>query len=111
MDAEVVDALASIDKRLARLDLIESHLLDLLLPQRKAFMRSPQAEPPTVVADGVEQLLGHTAAIQEKLDALAVAVADGAPKTPATASWEQAAAEVDTVPAVIPPAAEAPPSA
>lgn len=36
---EVLDALARVEKKLERLELIESHLLDVLLPQRKAFMR------------------------------------------------------------------------
>ncbi len=72
--------LDAIEKKLDRLEMIESHLLDLLLPHRKAFLRSPQAEPPAVVAEGVHQLLGHTATLHEKLDALAVAVADAAPK-------------------------------
>lgn len=101
--------LDAIEKKLARLEVIESHLLDLLLPQRKAFLRSPQAEPPAVVADGVQQLLGHTAALHEKLDALAVAVADAAtkPTTFEEAHAELAAAEAPA-PAPEPPAAEAP---
>ena len=108
MDAEVGAALAAIEKKLDRLELIESHLLDLLLPQRKAYTRSPVPEPPAVVAESVQQLLGHTVALHEKLDALSVQVAAAAPNPPATATWEQAALEVKESSA---PAPEVPPSA
>lgn len=67
---EKVDAVLG---KLERLDAIESHLLDLLLPQRKAFMRTPTPAPPAAAApaaDDIRQIVLGVIAMHAKIDAL-----------------------------------------
>lgn len=64
---EKLDAILS---RLDRLELIESHLLDILLPQRKAFMRNPQPSPPAAVVDDVKKIHDDVKSLHVKIDKL-----------------------------------------
>lgn len=108
MDAEGLQALASVEKKLVRLELIESHLLDLLLPNRKAFARNPAPEPPAVLADRVEVLIAKVNKIEHGLaDALkGIGMLMDAAKKPETVqTWEDAHRVVIVAPAAEPPSA------
>lgn len=56
--------------KLDRLELVESHLLDLLIPGRNAYRRMPQAAPPPAVAEDVRQLAAAVSALHTKVDGL-----------------------------------------
>lgn len=67
--------------KLDRLDAIESHLLDLLIPGRGAYRRQPNAAPPPVLADDVKQVRLSLDALHMKVDT----IHEKLPKTPAPA--------------------------
>ena len=47
--AKMAQRVDELDAHFHKLELIESHLLDLLIPQRKAFMRTPVEEPKVTI--------------------------------------------------------------
>ena len=66
----VEEKLDAVLAKLDRLELIESHLLDLLLPQRKAFLRQPDVAPPPVLATDLKQLAIAVQSLHMKVDVL-----------------------------------------
>lgn len=66
----VEEKLDAVLEKLERLELIESHLLDILLPHRKAFLRQPNVAPPPVLSDHVKQLRLSLDALHMKVDTL-----------------------------------------
>lgn len=59
-----------LDHALQRLELIESHLLDILLPKRQAFMRQPQTAPPPVLSEKISSLSASVAEVKQQFDTL-----------------------------------------
>ncbi len=76
---EKVDAVLA---KLERLEAIESHLLDLLIPGRGAYRRQPQAAPPPVVAEDVRQLVLAVGALHAKVDGLHAKLPAAEPPAP-----------------------------
>lgn len=72
------------DQALQRLELIESHLLDVLLPKRQAFLRQPQTAPPPVLSEKVSNLSASVESLRQEFAVLAkqVLVAVNTPKEP-----------------------------
>lgn len=66
----VDDKLDSIIARLDRLDLIESHLLDILIPQRKSFLKNPKGDPTPLVRDNVSSLAKSVKSLREELSSV-----------------------------------------
>ena len=66
----VEEKLEAVLAKLDRLEAIESHLLDLLIPGRGAYRRQPNAAPPPVLADDVKQVRLSLDALHMKVDTL-----------------------------------------
>lgn len=89
------EKLDAILKRLDRLELIESHLLDLLVPGRKAYARHPAPEPPAILSDRVVTLGDQLGRVEKVLSELSARVHAPSREAPAKAqTWEEAAAAV-----------------